>query len=145
MLGLIQRVSSASVTIDDAEIAKIDQGIALLLGIQKNDNEDDAEKLLMKTLQYRIFPDLDGKMNQSLSDIAGELLIVSQFTLAADTRKGLRPGFSSAAPPDRAESLYNYFLSLAKNKHPIVQHGQFGANMNVTLTNDGPVTFMLQS
>ncbi len=145
MLGLIQRVSSAFVIIDNEEIAKIDKGIVLLLGIQKNDDKDDAEKLLMKTLQYRIFPDLDGKMNQSLSDIAGELLIVSQFTLAADTRKGLRPGFSSAAPPDQAESLYNYFLSLAKNKHPIVQHGQFGANMNVTLTNDGPVTFMLQS
>jgi D-tyrosyl-tRNA(Tyr) deacylase len=145
MLGLIQRVSSASVTIDDAEIAKIDQGIALLLGIQKNDNEDDAEKLLIKTLKYRIFADLDGKMNRSLSDIAGELLIVSQFTLAADTRKGLRPGFSSAAPPDRAESLYDYFLSLAKDKHPIVHHGKFGADMRVTLTNDGPVTFMLQS
>ena len=110
MLGLIQRVSSASVTIDDAQIAKIGQGIALLLGIQKNDNEDDAEKLLIKTLKYRIFADLDGKMNRSLSDIAGELLIVSQFTLAADTRKGLRPGFSSAAPPDQAESLYDYFL-----------------------------------
>ena len=145
MLGLIQRVSSASVTIDDAEIAKIDQGIALLLGIQKNDNEDDAEKLLIKTLKYRIFADLDGKMNRSLSDIAGELLIVSQFTLAADTRKGLRPGFSSAAAPDQAESLYDYFLSLAKDKHPIVHHGKFGADMRVTLTNDGPVTFMLQS
>lgn len=145
MLGLIQRVSSASVTIDDAEIAKIDQGIALLLGIQKNDNEDDAEKLLIKTLKYRIFADLDGKMNRSLSDIAGELLIVSQFTLAADTRKGLRPGFSSAASPDQAESLYDYFLSLAKDKHPIVHHGKFGADMRVTLTNDGPVTFMLQS
>lgn len=145
MLGLIQRVSSASVTIDDTEIAKIDQGIALLLGIQKNDTKNDVEKLLIKTLKYRIFADLDGKMNQSLSDIAGELLIVSQFTLAADTTKGLRPGFSSAAPPDQAESLYDYFLSLAKDKHPIVQHGQFGANMNVTLTNDGPVTFMLQS
>ena len=145
MLGLIQRVSSASVTIDDAEIAKIDQGIALLLGIQKNDTKNDVEKLLIKTLKYRIFADLDGKMNQSLSDIAGEFLIVSQFTLAADTTKGLRPGFSSAAPPDQAESLYDYFLSLAKDKHPIVQHGQFGANMNVTLTNDGPVTFMLQS
>lgn len=145
MLGLIQRVSSASVTIDDAEIAKIDQGIALLLGIQKNDTKNDVEKLLIKTLKYRIFADLDGKMNQSLSDIAGEFLIVSQFTLAADTTKGLRPGFSSAAPPDQAESLYDYFLSLAKDKHPIVQHGRFGANMNVTLTNDGPVTFMLQS
>lgn len=145
MLGLIQRVSSASVTIDDTEIAKIDQGIALLLGIQKNDTKNDVEKLLIKTLKYRIFADLDGKMNQSLSDIAGEFLIVSQFTLAADTTKGLRPGFSSAAPPDQAESLYDYFLSLAKDKHPIVQHGQFGANMNVTLTNDGPVTFMLQS
>jgi D-tyrosyl-tRNA(Tyr) deacylase len=145
MLGLIQRVSSASVTIDDTEIAKIDQGIALLLGIQKNDTKNDVEKLLIKTLKYRIFADLDGKMNQSLSDIAGEFLIVSQFTLAADTTKGLRPGFSSAAPPDQAESLYDYFLSLAKDKHPIVQHGQFGANMNVTLTNDGPVTFILQS
>ena len=145
MLGLIQRVSSALVTIDDAEVAKIDQGLVILLGIQKNDTEDDAEKLLLKTLRYRIFPDLNGKMNQSLSDIAGELLIVSQFTLAADTRKGLRPGFSSAAPPDQAESLYDYFLSLAKDKHSIVQHGKFGANMRVTLTNDGPVTFMLQS
>ena len=95
--------------------------------------------------RYRIFADLDGKMNRSLSDIAGELLIVSQFTLAADTRKGLRPGFSSAAPPDQAESLYDYFLSLAKDKHPIVHHGKFGADMKVTLTNDGPVTFMLQS
>ncbi len=145
MLGLIQRVSSALVTIDDAEVAKIDQGLVILLGIQKNDTEDDAEKLLLKTLRYRIFPDLNGKMNQSLSDIAGELLIVSQFTLAAETRKGLRPSFSSAAAPDQAESLYDYFLSLARDKHPIVQHGQFGADMKVALTNDGPVTFMLQS
>ena len=145
MLGLIQRVSSAYVTIDQKEVARIDNGLLLLLGIQKRDNKEDAQKLLLKILKYRIFADLEGKMNKSLSDVSGGLLIVSQFTLAADTRKGLRPSFSSAAPPDSAEDLYNYFLALAKKSHPSVQNGQFGATMDVTLTNDGPVTFMLQS
>ncbi len=145
MLGLIQRVSSASVVIDQKTIGKIDQGILLFIGVQKHDVMDSAEKLLRKVLSYRMFSDPRGKMNLSLSDINGGLLIVSQFTLAADTKKGLRPSFSSAAPPEQAENLYNHFVSQASQQHLKVQNGRFGADMQVCLVNDGPVTFMLES
>jgi D-tyrosyl-tRNA(Tyr) deacylase len=145
MLGLIQRVSSASVVIDYETVGEIDQGILLLLGVQKHDAMGSADKLLRKVLNYRMFSDPEGKMNLSLSDINGGLLIVSQFTLAADTKKGLRPSFSSAAPPEQAENLYNHFVSHAIQQHLKVQNGRFGADMQVCLVNDGPVTFMLES
>ena len=145
MLGLIQRVSSASVVIDHETVGEIDQGILLLLGVQKHDVMGSADKLLRKVLNYRMFSDPEGKMNLSLSDINGGLLIVSQFTLAADTKKGLRPSFSSAAPPEQAENLYNHFVSHASQQHLKVQNGRFGADMQVYLVNDGPVTFMLES
>lgn len=144
MLGLIQRVSSASVSIDNQVNGKIDQGILLLLGIQKEDNQAKADQLLKKVLSYRIFSDVDGKMNLSVNDIGGGLLVISQFTLAADTSKGLRPGFSTAAPPEEAKALYDYFLAQARTSHcAAVESGIFGANMQVSLCNDGPVTFML--
>ena len=146
MLGLIQRVSSASVSIDNHIVGQINQGIVLLLGIDKNDASAQADQLLQKILNYRIFNDNGGKMNLSLQDIGGDLLIVSQFTLAADTKKGLRPSFSSAAPPKQAKVLYKHFLDQANQRHNgAVASGQFGANMQVSLCNDGPVTFLLNS
>ena len=146
MLGLIQRVSSASVSIENRPQGNIDQGILLLLGIEKNDDQDNADQLLKKILNYRIFNDELGKMNLSLNDIGGGLLVVSQFTLAADTKKGLRPSFSSAAPPEPAEALYDYFLRQAQIEcQGRVASGEFGADMQVSLCNDGPVTFLLSS
>ena len=145
MLALIQRVSEASVSIDNRIHGQIDAGILLLLGVQKGDDRAAAAKLLNKVLAYRIFSDTDDKMNLSLTDTHGGLLVVSQFTLAADTRKGLRPGFSTAAPPAIGESLYDYFVEQARQLHPQVATGRFGADMKVALLNDGPVTFMLES
>ena len=146
MLGLIQRVSSASVSIDNAVVGNINQGLLLLLGIEKNDLETAADKLLQKILNYRVFADPEGKMNLSLRDIGGELLVVSQFTLAADTNKGLRPSFSAAASPEQAEELYDYFLTQAAAALKTqIQSGRFGADMQVMLRNDGPVTFILRS
>ena len=146
MLGLIQRVSSASVAIENRLQGNIDQGILLLLGVEKNDDKDNADQLLKKILNYRIFNDELGKMNLSLNDIGGGLLVVSQFTLAADTKKGLRPSFSSAAPPEPAEALYDYFLKQAQTEcQGRVASGEFGADMQVSLCNDGPVTFLLSS
>lgn len=146
MLGLIQRVSSASVSIENNLCGQINQGILLLLGVEKNDGPTESDQLLKKLLNYRIFADDNGKMNRSLVDINGDLLIVSQFTLAADTKKGLRPSFSSAAAPQEAKALYEYFLAQAKNIHNgKIASGQFGADMQVSLCNDGPVTFLLSS
>ena len=146
MLGLIQRVSSASVAIENRLQGNIDQGILLLLGVEKNDDQDNADQLLKKILNYRIFNDEFGKMNLSLNDIGGGLLVVSQFTLAADTKKGLRPSFSSAAPPEQAEALYDYFLKQAQIEcQGRIASGEFGADMQVSLCNDGPVTFLLSS
>ena len=146
MLGLIQRASSASVAIENRLQGNIDQGILLLLGVEKNDDQDNADQLLKKILNYRIFNDELGKMNLSLNDIGGGLLVVSQFTLAADTKKGLRPSFSSAAPPEQAEALYDYFLKQAQIEcQGRVASGEFGADMQVSLCNDGPVTFLLSS
>ena len=145
MIGLIQRVTSASVAVAGETVGAIDQGILLLLGVQRDDGTAQADRLLQKVLDYRIFPDDGGRMNRSLRDIGGGLLVVSQFTLAADTRKGLRPSFSSAGAPDLAESLYEHFLAAARREHGgAVASGIFGADMQVSLCNDGPVTFWLQ-
>ncbi|WP_420554355.1 D-aminoacyl-tRNA deacylase [Neptuniibacter marinus] len=145
MKALIQRVSSASVHIDGNSVGQIEQGILLLLGIEKGDTFQAADKLLQKILAYRVFSDKEGKMNLNLQQTEGGLLIVSQFTLVADTKKGLRPGFSAGASPQLGEELYNYFIEQAKRLHPIVETGRFGADMQVHLINNGPVTFWLES
>ena len=144
MHGLIQRVSDASVVIDGQVHGEIGPGLLLLLGVQKEDSVAIAEKLLFKIVNYRVFNDEKEDMNLSLLDVKGSLLIVSQFTLAADTRKGLRASFSSAASPKLAEKLYNHFVGAARQFVP-VETGRFGSNMKVSLTNDGPVTFQLNS
>ena len=143
MRGIIQRVSSASVVVDGEQVGAIGRGILVLLAIQKADTQALADKLLNKILAYRVFPDAKGHMNLSLQNVGGGLLIVSQFTLAANTHKGLRPSFSSAAPPEQAEALYNHFVSRAIKVHPVVEQGVFAADMKVHLINDGPVTFDL--
>ncbi|HTQ99607.1 MAG TPA: D-aminoacyl-tRNA deacylase [Candidatus Acidoferrum sp.] len=145
MLALIQRVTSASVSVENSVVGSIDHGLLLLLGVEKEDTDQHAARLLQKVLSYRVFSDADGKMNLSLKDVDGGLLVVSQFTLAASTDKGLRPSFSSAKPPAEAEQLYEYFLKSARNSHATVAAGKFGANMQVALVNDGPVTFLLKS
>lgn len=144
MKALIQRVKYANVVVDGATIGAIDEGILALIGVEKGDDEAKADKLLHRLLNYRIFSDDEGKMNRSLMDINGGLLLVSQFTLAAETHKGLRPGFSTAAPPEEGERLFNYLVENAKAGHENVETGEFGADMKVSLLNDGPVTFMLE-
>ena len=145
MKGLLQRVSQARVEVEGEIVGSIDQGLLVLVGIEPQDDEASADKLLKRLLEYRVFTDVDGRMNDSLTDVQGGLLLVSQFTLAADTRKGRRPGFSTAAPPDRAEVLFNYLVTQARAQHPQVATGRFGADMQVHLVNDGPVTFLLQT
>ncbi|OUS40317.1 D-tyrosyl-tRNA(Tyr) deacylase [Oleispira antarctica] len=145
MKALIQRVTAASVSIDGQIFSEIEQGLVVLLGVEKGDDSAALDKLLHKVSHYRIFSDEDGKMNLDVQQIGGSLLVVSQFTLAADTRKGLRPGFSTAAKPDVAEHLYEEFIVKAKAKNITVATGQFGADMQVALINDGPVTFSLTS
>ena len=145
MKALIQRVRRASVDVDDRTIGAIDHGLLALVGVEKGDDEAAAERLLHKLLHYRVFGDDDDKMNLNLQQAGGGLLLVSQFTLAAETRKGLRPSFSSAAPPAEGERLFHYLLDLANQRHSPVACGQFGANMQVALVNDGPVTFLLES
>lgn len=144
MKGLIQRVKRASVTIDGKVYSKINQGILILLGVEKGDNEQNADKLADKLCKLRIFEDEDGKMNKSILDVNGEILIVSQFTLAGDCKKGTRPSFDKAELPQRANELYEYFVDLIKQKNISVGTGVFGAMMDVELVNDGPVTFMLE-
>ena len=146
MRALIQRVKQASVAVDGKIIGEIDRGLLVLLGVGHNDSEAVADKLLHKVLHYRIFADAEGKMNNNVQQAEGGLLIVSQFTLMADTAKGLRPGFSTAAKPDKAEALYNYFSQQAEKSYQTekIQTGQFAADMQVSLLNDGPVTFMLE-
>jgi len=145
--ALIQRVKNASVSVmcdDQEEVAgSIGMGLLVFLGVNKGDTKVSVERLLDKILRYRIFPDDLGRMNCSLLECKGELLVVSQFTLVADTQKGLRPSFSSAGAPKESEVLYDYFISQAKLVEINVQSGRFGADMDVSLTNDGPVTFML--
>lgn len=146
MIGLIQRVQAAQVEVGGELIGKVNQGILLLLGVQREDTEANADKLLHKVINYRIFEDDDGKMNNSLLDIQGELLVVSQFTLPANTKKGMRPSFTSAADPVLGRAMYDYFVQQAEASslsHPI-QTGEFGADMQVSLINDGPVTFWLE-
>ncbi|MCP8899458.1 D-aminoacyl-tRNA deacylase [Gilvimarinus xylanilyticus] len=145
MIGLIQRVSRASVSVAGECIGEIDRGLLLLLGIERDDTQASADKLLKKMLAYRVFSDVDGKMNLNVAQVGGGVLAVSQFTLAADTSKGLRPGFSSAATPDKARELYDYFVERLRAAHPKVATGEFAADMQVSLINDGPVTFTLKS
>lgn len=144
MKALLQRVSQASVSIEGAEVARIAEGLLVLVGIEPNDNQQSVEKMLHKLLNYRVFADEQERMNKSLTDIQGGLLLVSQFTLAADTRSGLRPGFSTAAPPAQAQALFEQMLSMAQQRHSNVQAGQFAADMQVQLVNNGPVTFLLE-
>lgn len=145
MIALLQRVSSASVVVDGATIGAIDAGLLVLVCAERNDTEKDADALLTKLLAYRVFGDDAGKMNRSVTDIAGGLLLVPQFTLAADTKSGTRPSFTPAAAPADGLRLFSYFVEKARGKHTTVETGQFGADMKVSLTNDGPVTFWLQT
>ena len=142
MIALIQRVSQAKVDVNGETIGQIGKGLLVLLGVEKEDNQEKADKLAGKVLNYRIFSDENDKMNLNVQQAQGELLIVSQFTLAADTQKGLRPRFSKGAPPALANELYEYFIQKCAGKLP-VSTGQFAADMQVSLTNDGPVTFWL--
>lgn len=145
MIGLLQRVSEGRVEIDGACVGEIERGLLVLVGVQRGDDEAKAERLLQRLLGYRVFPDKSGRMNLSLLDIDGGLLLVPQFTLAADTCKGTRAGFSSAADPALGEHLFNHLLQQAENAHHRVASGVFGADMQVSLVNDGPVTFWLES
>ena len=144
MKAVLQRVSEASVTVNGNVIGRIGAGLLVLLCAERGDTETQADKILAKILKLRIFGDAEGKMNRSLQDVAGGLLVVSQFTLAADTSSGNRPGFSSAAAPADGQRLYDYFVAKARIAHAVVQTGQFGADMLVALVNDGPVTIPLR-
>jgi len=144
LIALIQRVTEANVKVDEAVIGDINKGLLALIGIEINDTEEKADKLLRQLLGYRIFSDNEDKMNLSLQDINGGLLLAPQFTLAADTRKGMRPSFSSAAPPVIGKQYFDYFVKQAKFNFSKVETGKFGADMQVSLCNDGPVTFWLQ-
>ncbi|WP_321815954.1 MULTISPECIES: D-aminoacyl-tRNA deacylase [unclassified Paraburkholderia] len=149
MIALIQRVLRADVRVDERVTGAIGQGLLALVCAERGDTEANADKLLAKLLGYRVFSDAAGKMNLPVQNIdghgtAGGLLLVSQFTLAADTNSGLRPSFTPAAPPDEGRRLFDYFVAAAREKHPTVETGEFGADMQVSLVNDGPVTFWLQ-
>jgi len=144
MIALLQRVHHAEVSVDNQQIAAIKQGLLAFIGVEKGDKQQYADKLIKRVLNYRVFSDAEDKMNHSLLDIAGDLLLVPQFTLAADTRSGLRPSFSSAAPPADGKLMFDYFCCAAQAHYPHIQTGQFGADMQVSLTNNGPVTFWLQ-
>ncbi|WP_426701677.1 D-aminoacyl-tRNA deacylase [Rhodanobacter sp. Col0626] len=145
MIALIQRVLSASVRVDDETIGAIGPGLLALVAVQPDDGEVQTKRMLERLLGYRVFADANGKMNRSLSDTGGGLLLVSQFTLAADTRSGMRPGFTSAAPPEHGRRWFERLLELARVAHPGVETGRFGAHMMVQLVNDGPVTFWLDT
>lgn len=144
MIALLQRVSEARVAVDGEAVGAIGSGLMVLLCAERHDGEEEADALLTKLLGYRVFADEAGKMNRSVSDVAGGLLLVPQFTLAADTRSGTRPSFTPAAAPEDGRRLFDYFVGCARERHPDVETGQFGANMQVSLVNDGPVTFWLQ-
>lgn len=143
MIALIQRVKQASVTIDDHIVGQIKHGLLILLGVEQGDDEQKAKRLCEKVLGYRVFSDSDGKMNLNVSQVNGEVLVVSQFTLAADTQKGMRPSFTKGANPQLANQLYQFFVEQCQ-KQINTQTGQFAADMQVALINDGPVTFWLQ-
>ncbi len=144
MIGLLQRVSHAQVSVDGAVVAAIERGLLVLVGVEIGDDKMQAERLLERVLGYRVFPDADGRMNLSLRNIGGALLLVPQFTLAADTGKGARPSFSSAAAPEIGRALFDHMVARARAQYSHVACGRFGAEMNVTLTNEGPVTFWLR-
>lgn len=144
MIALIQRVSQANVVVEGAVIGSIGVGLLALVCAERGDSEREAQALLSKMLGYRVFSDEAGKMNRSVSDVAGALLLVPQFTLAADTQSGTRPSFTPAATPTEGRRLFDYFVAQARVRHAVVETGQFGAHMQVSLTNDGPVTFWLQ-
>lgn len=144
MIGLIQRVSQAEVSVGGVVVGKIGRGILALVAVERGDTEAQAERLAERILGYRIFPDAEGRMNLSVADIGGGLLLVSQFTLAADTRKGTRPSFTPAAAPAEGQRLFDHFVAWLRDKHPQIATGQFGADMQVALVNDGPVTFTLR-
>jgi D-tyrosyl-tRNA(Tyr) deacylase len=145
VIGLLQRVVDASVDIGAERVASIGGGLLVLVGVRPTDTEPSALRLLERLLQYRVFADETGKMNLSLTQTQGDLLLVPQFTLAADTHKGLRPGFSTAAPPDQGRQLFDTLVQAARVRHGRVETGVFGAHMRVSLTNDGPVTLWLES
>lgn len=145
MIGLLQRVSEARVEVDGHIVGEINAGLLVLIGVERGDGENQAGRLLERLLGYRVFADAEGKMNRSLCDTGGGLLLVPQFTLAADTRKGMRPSFTPAAPPAEGERLFNYLVAQARQQHTPVATGRFGAHMRVSLMNDGPVTFCLQT
>lgn len=144
MIALIQRVTDARVVVGAETTGAIGPGILALIGVEKGDGDAQARRLCERVLGYRIFPDAEGRMNRSLADMAGGLLLVPQFTLAADTHKGARPSFSSAAPPEEGRRLFEAFVGMARASHAHVQTGRFGADMQVHLVNDGPVTFWLR-
>ena len=144
MIALLQRVAEASVRVDGEIVGQIGQGLLVLLCAERGDTEKEADTLLTKLLGYRVFYDVDGKMNLNVGQVGGGVLLVPQFTLAADTRSGTRPSFTPAAPPDEARRLFDYAVGKAQAVHPAVQTGRFGADMKVALINDGPVTFWLQ-
>lgn len=144
MIGLLQRVTQAKVVVEGVSVGTIDAGLMVLVCAERGDTEKQADALLTKLLAYRVFSDDAGKMNLSITDTDGALLLVPQFTLAADTNSGTRPSFTPAAAPDVARKLFDYFVAQARKKHTTVECGQFGADMKVSLTNDGPVTFWLQ-
>lgn len=145
MIALLQRVRHANVVVEGVTIGAIQTGLMVLVCAERNDTEKDAEQLLTKLLSYRVFADDAGKMNRSITDVQGGLLLVPQFTLAADTQSGTRPSFTPAAPPELGKQLFDHFVAQARSKHAMVETGQFGADMQVSLTNDGPVTFWLQT
>ncbi len=145
MIALIQRVLSAHVEVESRTVGSIEQGVLALIGVQRDDTLASADRLLERVLTYRIFADEAGRMNRSLVDVRGGLLLVPQFTLAADTRQGTRPGFSTAAAPEAARALFDHLVERARVRHVCVGTGEFGAHMRVSLVNDGPVTFWLQS
>ena len=144
MIALLQRVSEASVRVNNETTGSIDKGLLILLGVEKNDSEQEADRLVERFLGYRIFSDADDKMNLSVLDINGSILLVPQFTLAANTQKGMRPSFSSAASPEEGRRLFEYVVKKSKILCSKVSAGVFGADMKVSLVNDGPVTFWLQ-
>lgn len=144
MIGLLQRVSRAEVQVEGACVGAIGPGLMVLVCAERGDGEAEAERLLERLLGYRVFPDAQGKMNLSLSEVQGGLLLVTQFTLAADTKKGMRPSFTPAAPPQEGERLFEFLAAKARAVHPTVETGRFGAHMQVSLTNDGPVTIWLR-
>lgn len=145
MLALIQRVTRAEVVVDGEVVGAIGPGLLALVGVEPADGDSQVARMAQRLLGYRVFDDGAGRMNRSVADVGGGLLLVSQFTLSADTSSGMRPGFQTAAPPERAEPLFNRLVEACHAAHPVVETGRFGAHMVVSLVNDGPVTFLLRA